>query len=770
MAYKLDAACLCNTGRVRKNNEDNFYFDGKRMEAENNGLPNPLVMTKKLNQGVCVAVFDGMGGENFGEFASFAAADCMQAMMLKLQSSLSPDRNALNKMCLAINDAVVARQRELCTERMGSTLVGFYFSHSSVYAYNLGDSRAYRLRGGQIVQLSEDHVERREGKSTRKAPLTQHLGIDPEEYLIEPYIVKDQLQAGDQFLLCSDGLTDMLDDGEIAAIMTQAPSAEIGAKMLVNTALEHGGRDNVTVILCRIQETGEEDAPAAMGAMPHARQAAAPAAAQNGLQKRKRLVIGALIVTAALVLLLLVCFFTIHSWRPASCEEPETCSICGKTRGEALGHNWQPASCETPETCSVCGETRGSAPGHNWVEATCTEPKTCLVCGATEGVALGHDWEPATFTRAGVCRRCGERQEPIAYEGVPYTELRVKEGAEAAAANPAIDYSLKSETETELELPKNGEFFDLPMLMDSTGFDILPIPEEGHGKLGRVEHDETVLVVARRLIPTGPDGTDEAELYYFFVTYNGRAGWYKNEAFKVTGDAIGCQDGHHWEDATCVAPQVCSICGATQGELGEHVWQPATCTEPKTCSACGKTEGDALGHKWIDATCEDPEKCERCGTERLGGKPATGHKWKDATCTEPEICENCGKEKPGGKALGHELVAGTPVPPTCTEDGYTPYACSRCEYVEKREMKAKLGHDYEKGETVPPTCTEQGYTPYTCSRCGEVDKRDIVERLKHDWQQKVDGIMSWHWECSRCGAKDYGFDKPPASIVIIAEK
>ena len=764
MAYKLDAACLCNTGRVRKNNEDNFYFDGKRMEAENNGLPNPLVMTKNLNQGVCVAVFDGMGGENFGEFASFAAADCMQAMMLKLQSSLPPDRNALNKMCLAVNDAVVARQRELCTERMGSTLVGFYFSHSSVYAYNLGDSRAYRLRGGQIVQLSEDHVERREGKSTRKAPLTQHLGIDPEEYLIEPYIVKDQLQAGDQFLLCSDGLTDMLDDGEIAAIMTQAPSAEIGAKMLVNTALEHGGRDNVTVILCRIQETGEEDAPAAMGAMPLARQAAAPAAAQNGLQKRKRLVIGALIGTAALVLLLLVCFFTIHSWRPASCEEPETCSICGKTRGEALGHNWQ------PETCSVCGETRGSAPGHNWVEATCTEPKTCLVCGATEGAALDHDWEPATFTRSGVCRRCGERQEPIAYEGVPYTELRVKEGAEAAAANPAIDYSLKSETEMELELPKNGEFFDLPMLMDSTGFDILPIPEEGHGKLGRVEHDETVLVVARQLIPTGPDGTGEAELYYFFVTYNGRAGWYKNEAFKVTGDAIGCRDGHHWEKATCVAPQVCSICGATKGELGEHVWQPATCTEPKTCSACGKTEGDALGHKWIDATCEDPEKCERCGTGRLGGKPATGHKWKDATCTEPEICENCGKEKPGGKALGHELVAGTPVPPTCTEDGYTPYACSRCEYVEKREMKAKLGHDYEKGETVPPTCTEQGYTPYTCSRCGEVDKRDIVERLKHDWQQKVDGIMSWHWECSRCGAKDYGFDKPPASIVIIAEK
>jgi serine/threonine protein kinase len=436
-----------------------------------------------------------------------------------------------------------------------------------------------------------------------------------------------------------------------------------------------------------------------------------------------------LIGTAALVLVLLVCFFTIHSWRPATCTEPETCSICGKTRGEALGHSWQPATCETPETCSVCGETYGSALGHKWQPASCTEPKTCLVCGATEGAALGHDWEPATFTHAGVCLRCGETQDPIAYEGVPYTEMSVKAGAEAAAADPAIDYRMTSEVGTELELPENSEFFEFPMLMDATGFDILPVPEQGHGSLGKLDHDETVLVVARRLIPSG---TGEAELYYFFVTYNGRAGWHKNEAFAVTGDAIGCEDGHHWEKATCAAPQVCSTCGATQGDLGEHAWKDATCTEPRTCKACGKTEGDALGHKWIDATCEDPEKCERCGTERLGGKPATGHKWKDATCTEPEICENCGKEKPGGKALGH---------------------------------------DYVKGETVPPTCTEDGYTPYTCTRCGDIDKRDIVAKLGHDWLLYPGyGAAPPYWICSRCGAKDYSPEKPPESLVLIAEK
>ncbi len=727
MAYQLDAACLCNTGRVRKNNEDNFFFDGKRMEAENNGLLHPLVMTKNVNQGVCVAVFDGMGGENFGEFASFAAADRMQSIMAKLQSSLPPDRDSLNTMCLAINDAVVARQKELCTERMGSTLVGFYFSRSSVYTYNLGDSRAYRLRGGELVQLSEDHVERREGKSTRKAPLTQHLGINPEEYLIEPYLVKDQLQAGDQYLLCSDGLTDMLDDGQIAAIMTEAPNAEIGAQMLVEAALEHGGRDNVTVILCRVLEIWEKDAPTMMGTMPLPKAAAVP----SRLQKRKRIAIGALIGTVALVLVLLVCFFAIHSWRPATCTEPEICRICGKTHGEALGHSWLPATCETPETCSVCGETRGVALGHKWLPATCETPETCSICGLTRGIALGHDWEPATFTHAGECKRCGESQEPIAYEGVPYTALRVKEGAEVAAADTAIDYRMTSEVGTELELPENSEFFEFPMLMDATGFDILPVPEQGHGSLGKLDHDETVLVVARRLLETEEEETGETELYYFYVTYNGRAGWYKNEAFKATGDQIGCEDGHHWEKATCVAPQVCSACGATKGELGKHVWKDATCTEPKTCSTCGKTEGDALGHKWIDATCTDPEKCERCGTGRLGGKPATGHKWKEATCTEPEICEICGKEKPGGKALGHDWG------------------------------------DWEK--TSEPTCTAPGIEKRVCKNdASHTEQHEYEKALGHDWRPGLFGS----WYCARpgCGAPAPGPDKPPASFVIIAEK
>ena len=252
MPYILDAACLCNTGKIRKNNEDNFFFDGRCLEADNNGLKHPVTITKTLRRELCVAIFDGMGGENFGEIAAFTAADCMQNTTRKLKDYFIPERKFLNGMCLKINDAVVAKQQELCTERMGSTMVALYFSHGYVYVCNLGDSRAYRLRDGEFLQLSEDHVEKREGQPRKKARLTQHLGIDPEDFLIEPYISKGELERGEQYLLCSDGLTDMLTSFEIEEILRNTATAEECAQKLVDAALDKGGRDNVTVIICRI--------------------------------------------------------------------------------------------------------------------------------------------------------------------------------------------------------------------------------------------------------------------------------------------------------------------------------------------------------------------------------------------------------------------------------------------------------------------------------------------------------------------------------------
>ena len=252
MRFTIEAACCCNMGKIRRNNEDNFYFDGRCLEVQNEGLRHPVEVEEKLKNGWCAAVFDGMGGENYGEYASFAAARKMQQMEKSLTDFFIPERKYLSRMAMQLNNAVVHAARELKTERMGSTMVALYFMSGSIYVCNLGDSRAYRLRGGEFLQISQDHVEQRPQSERKKAPLTQHLGIDPEYMLIEPYIAKDEVKKGDQYLLCSDGLTDMLTNFEISDIMLQADDATSCVTQLMEAALEHGGRDNITAIVCRI--------------------------------------------------------------------------------------------------------------------------------------------------------------------------------------------------------------------------------------------------------------------------------------------------------------------------------------------------------------------------------------------------------------------------------------------------------------------------------------------------------------------------------------
>lgn len=244
----IQAACGCNVGKIRKNNEDNFYFDGSYLPQDNSGLAVTARWDIRLKSSLSLAVFDGMGGENFGEAASFAAARAMAAG--KPAGLLVPRQGYLEKLTLALNDAVVRSKKEHCTEHMGTTMVILHVTSRYGYVCNVGDSRAYRLRGGELLQLSQDHVIKRPGKS--KAPLTQHLGIDPEEMLLEPYIVREPLKKGDTWLLCSDGLTDMLPDGEIAHILLASPDAAVCVERLIQGALEQGGRDNVTAIVCKI--------------------------------------------------------------------------------------------------------------------------------------------------------------------------------------------------------------------------------------------------------------------------------------------------------------------------------------------------------------------------------------------------------------------------------------------------------------------------------------------------------------------------------------
>lgn len=255
MKYIIEAACGCHRGKIRNNNEDNFYFMGKCLKLKNDGLGKIISAERVQNGGICFAVFDGMGGENYGEYASYAAARGMQNLNAeeKMHAIFISKRMFLTRMADRLNGAVLESSRELGTKRMGSTMVALYCGTNNIYSCNIGDSRAYRLSFGDFRQITLDHVYSKPLSRGRKAPLTQHLGIDPEDMIIEPYISKNCVMVGDQYLLCSDGLTDMLNNMEIMEAMRCSNSAEKCVYNLLVAALDKGGRDNITVINCRIK-------------------------------------------------------------------------------------------------------------------------------------------------------------------------------------------------------------------------------------------------------------------------------------------------------------------------------------------------------------------------------------------------------------------------------------------------------------------------------------------------------------------------------------
>ena len=110
-------------------------------------------------------------------------------------------------------------------------------------------------------------------------------------------------------------------------------------------------------------------------------------------------------------------------------------------------------------------------------------------------------------------------------------------------------------------------------------------------------------------------------------------------------------DNHNWQNATCVTPKTCSVCGATEGGVKSHTWLDATCSAPKTCSVCEAVEGEALTHSWQDATCSAPKICLLCGATE---GDTLAHTWLDATCTQPKTCSVCGAT--AGEANGHNFV------------------------------------------------------------------------------------------------------------------
>ena len=257
---RIQSTVINNKGRVRGNNEDSFYFNGIFMPR--NRMDHGALVVKEFRDEIQLyAVCDGMGGTDSGEDASFCAVNGLAGRRQEQRKLL--DANELKHTLREISDQVY---EEACQrgQKSGTTIAMMLLQGQQVVFANVGDSRIYRFRNRTLTQISMDHskVQRMISmglltpEQARKDPsrhvITQYLGMSPE-VRVSPYIVTDQsLQKGDIYLLCSDGLTDMVEDTQIEAILQKEKKLSDAVKALFEEAMKNGGRDNTTIILVHI--------------------------------------------------------------------------------------------------------------------------------------------------------------------------------------------------------------------------------------------------------------------------------------------------------------------------------------------------------------------------------------------------------------------------------------------------------------------------------------------------------------------------------------
>lgn len=250
--WTVEAACGCSIGRQRSNNEDNFLFLGHYLPQENNGLDRVLTGRRQLKEHVFFAVFDGMGGEAYGEEAAWIAAKTLRTGVEQPEGQPVD----LEAVCQEANREICAQARWRSVGLEGTTVAILAIYRREAQVVNLGDSKVFLLRNGKLSQLSVDHTDqallRAQEITSRKPRLTQHLGIEPEDMVLQPTVSQITIRPKDRFLLCTDGLTDMVETEEIRNILWAQEPAGAVVEQLIGRALENGGRDNITVICCQV--------------------------------------------------------------------------------------------------------------------------------------------------------------------------------------------------------------------------------------------------------------------------------------------------------------------------------------------------------------------------------------------------------------------------------------------------------------------------------------------------------------------------------------
>ncbi|HEX5507824.1 MAG TPA: protein phosphatase 2C domain-containing protein [Pseudolabrys sp.] len=233
-------SAFTHRGRVRARNEDTLVV-GEWVSAPE--MQEPRTFRHALALPFVCAVADGLGGHLAGEVASRHAARQLAAAGAQLASVES-----VQETLRRINDELYeAMAQDAGCAGMGTTVAGLVLGERLIW-FNVGDSRLYRFRGGDLAQVSIDDAP----PGPRSGLITQSLGGALPPQPVRPHVGEELLTAPARFLLCSDGLTDMLDDGDIADCLA-LPDAEAVAQ-LFDRAMRAGGADNVSIVVVSVEE------------------------------------------------------------------------------------------------------------------------------------------------------------------------------------------------------------------------------------------------------------------------------------------------------------------------------------------------------------------------------------------------------------------------------------------------------------------------------------------------------------------------------------
>jgi serine/threonine protein phosphatase PrpC len=267
--YKTD------TGRQRRDNEDSVFARA------------PVFV-----------VADGMGGAQAGEVASQIAIEAFES---GLDGSGSPEERLAVRVREANRQIYDRSRTELGREGMGTTLTAAYLDDGSVAIAHVGDSRAYLFRDGKLERLTRDHslvdelvrrgklTEEQAAEHPQRSIITRALGPEPD---VEVDTWTYPVRRDDVLLLCSDGLTSMISEEQIAQILGSAETLDEAADRLIREANEAGGRDNITVVLTRVEEVdngdGAIDQPTIIGAPRAPMPSTPPASAEPASEPSSR--------------------------------------------------------------------------------------------------------------------------------------------------------------------------------------------------------------------------------------------------------------------------------------------------------------------------------------------------------------------------------------------------------------------------------------------------------------------------------------------------